>query len=441
MPHASRTLLVVALLLVSRTPLAKPRLQAVGESSLGYTDNAQAARQQEGPTRVRSVFWLLSPGVVVALDTPRQLQRLAYRYEYAFYFNRSASSSSSNRLDYRGLFDLSPRASLVLGGNATQSDRFTSLSFAVPGQSAVGAVPTGTGTFLQAAADQALNLDVAEGYRAWQGASVVWQTPLFETRGPATTGFAGRLGAERTSLADAVGAEARGDYTVVTDGVLLDGTAADTQRQLVGGGVLRWRHDWGRDWTSSAEAGALRLQRLNTHRGLWTPTAAATLAYATERGDAQLAYAHTLSTNALLGQSLLVDDVRLRGALPLTHEGELVIAGTLGYQRGRLLDENAELATKVRVILADVSLGWQATKLLQLGIRYEHIEQRSGATTPPLPLSFVQNNVLAGATVRFPEDREMPRAYRAPRRVDRSDELRDGFQSGVGPRRPGELSR
>lgn len=426
------SLLVLA---TTATP-ARPRLQAIGESSIGYTDNALGSA---AATRVRtgSVFWMLSPGVVLALDSPRRLQRIGYRYEYDFYFNRRTSSSSTNRLDYRGFFELSRRSNLVLGANVTQSDRFNKVAFAAPGAGTVGAPPTGTGSFLQAALDQSLSLDVAEGWRAWQSANVRADTPIFDTIAPKSTGGGLRLGAERSFLADAWGLEGRGDYRVVSGSVRTDGSRAGVQRQLMGGGVVLWRHDWLRELTSSAEAGVLRVERLNTDRGFWTPTASGTLSYATEAGDAQLVYAHTVTTNTLLGQSLLVDEVRLRGDLPLTSKGELSLAGSCGYQYGRLLDENAELATRVRVLLADISLGWQATKLLSVGIRYQHIEQKSGADRPPLPVSFVQNNVLLGATLRFPAERDMPRAYRAPRRVDRADELRDGFQpSAAGPRSP-----
>jgi hypothetical protein len=241
-------------------------------------------------------------------------------------------------------------------------------------------------------------------------------------------------------LADAVGLEARSDYTVVRDSITTTGEPLGTQRQLTAGGVGLWRHDWARDWTSGAEAGAMRVQRLNTQRGFWTPVGAATLTYTIEDGDAQLSYAHIITNNALLGQTLLVDEVRLRGALPLTPKGELGIATTCGYQRGRLLDENAELATRVSVLLADISLGWRATKLLELGVRYEHIQQKSGADTPPLPVSFVQNNVLVGATFRYPPEKDMPRPYRAPRRVDQSDELRDGMRPNAeGPRGAGAV--
>jgi hypothetical protein len=424
-----------------RTAGAAPHLQAVGESSIGYTDNAQAS-PRAAPLRTKSAFWMLSPGVTLALASPRNLQRLSYRFEYDFYFNSAASSSSANRLDYRGFFELSRRVTLVLGGRVTQSDRFSSVAFAAPGAGAVGALPAGAGSYVDAAFDEALSFDVAESWRAWQSSSAVAETPLFDTRAPTTLGVGLRAGIERSFLFDAVGIEGRGDYTTVSNSVTVDGTLAEVQQQLTGGGVALWRHDFGPYFSSAAEAGALRVERLNSQHGLWTPVGSATLFYTTEEGDAQLGYSHSLTTNALLGQSLIVDEVRLRGGLPLTEKGELSINGSCGYQRGRLLDERARLATRVRVILADLSLGWQATKLLGLGVRYEHIQQKSDSDTPPLPVGFVQNNVLIGAVLKFPPERDMPRPYRAPRRVDRSDELRDGFQpTGEGPRAPGEGAR
>jgi hypothetical protein len=422
---------------------AGPRLQAVGETSLGYTDNAQAAPSGTGDDVVaRSVFLMLSPGGVLAYASQRQMQRLSYRYEYDLYFDAAASSSSSNRIDYRGFFDLSPRWSLVLGAAATESDRFNSVTFGVPGASAVGAVPAGTGSYLSANADEAVSVDLGPGWRAWETVYALVDMPILDTVAPRTLGTGARLGGEHAFQFDSVGLEGRADYTVIDDSIEPDGTPLGQQRQLVAGGVALWRHDWARDWSSSADAGALRVQRFNSDSGFWTPTGTASIFYTTEHGDAQLYYGHTVTTNALLGQTLLIDEVRLGGEIPLVKEGEVTLAATLAYQRGKLIDEDATLATRVRVILGDISLGWQATKLIEVGARYQHVEQKSGANTPPLPVSFVQNNVLIGATLKFPPDRDMPRAYRAPRRVDRSDEIRDGLApEAAGPRGPGNVQR
>jgi len=424
---------------------AEAELQAIGETSIGYTDNLRTTPDMplsDGEPRSTGAYLMLSPGAVLALASPRHVQRLGYRYEYDFYFGESDSSSSSSRLDYRGFFDVSQRVSLVLGANATASDRFSTVSFAAPGAGAVGALPSGSGSFLQAGADQAFSLDVAPGWRAWQGASVVGDTPMGETDGPRTAGAGARVGLERAFLFDAVGVEGRGDYSVIWDGVRSDGARVELSRQLVAAGVVLWRHDWGRYFTTRAEVGVLRVERLETSRHLWAPTGAAAIAYATEQGDAQLSYSHTAVTNSLIGQSLLVDDVRLRGAIPLTPQAELGLAVTSGFQHGRLIDEDATLAARVNVLLLDVALAWQANKSLEVGLRYQHVRQDSDALTPPLPLSFIQNSVLLGAVLKFPSEGNLPQPYRAPRRVDGSDEIRDGIRSpNEGPRAPGELSR
>jgi hypothetical protein len=227
---------------------------------------------------------------------------------------------------------------------------------------------------------------------------------------------------------DAFGLEGRGDYAVIRNSLRPDGSAAGTQRQLVAGGVAQWRHDYGRRFTSRLEAGPLRVERLNTGNGFWFPQVQVTFGYATDFADAQLSYAHTITTNPLLGQSLLVHEVRARGAIPLTKKGELFLSGSVGYQNGRLLDEDAHLAAHVDAILGDAAVGYQVTQSLLVGIRYQHIQQISDVRTPPLPVSFVRNSAMLGATFKLPPETDMPRAYRAPIRVDRADEIRDAVE-------------
>jgi hypothetical protein len=425
---------------------APPKLQGIAEASLGYTDNVRTTPDNpaapQGDPRSQSAFLMLSPGAVLAHEAPRALQRLGYRFEYDLYFGESGASTASNRLDYRGFFDLAPGLQLVLGAAANQSDRFSSYAFAAPGTGVVSVLPSDSGSFLQASADETISYEVSPLWRVWETAGVVGDTPLFDSAGPKTVAVAGRVGAERLFVRDAAGLEARGDYSVVKDGVDSEGNPTGVQRQVVAGGVAQWRHDWGPYVTSSAEAGAVRLHRLDSGRGFWSPIGAAMVAYVEEFGDAQLTYSHAVTTNPLVGQSLVVDDVRLRGAMPLLPKNQLALAASAGYQHGRLISEDAELAARINVALFDVSLSWQATKLLELGLRYQHVRQSSDAEVPPLPLSFVQNNVLLGAIVRFPPERDMPRAYRSPRRVDRSDEIREGVRPpGQGPRGPAELTR
>jgi len=417
---------------------ADPKIQGVGETSIGYTDNIQSAPDVPipgGTARSGGAFVLLSPGVVLALSSRRYVQRLNYTYSYNFILANTRASTSSNQLGYRAFFDVSPRIGLVVGASATQSNQYSAIILTAPGAGAANALPPGSGSFLSATADELVSFDVALGWRAYEGAGVTEQTPLFDTVAPRTFAPGGRVGVERSWESDAAGVEARADYSVIVGSLRPDGTPAGEQRQIVGTGLGVWRHDWGRSFTSRLEAGALRVQRLNTGHGFWAPTGTAALAYVTEFGDAEAAYTHTVTTNPLLGQSLLIDETRIRGALPLTKKGEVLVAGSSGYQRGRLLDEDARLAAHVNAILVDVGVGWLATESLLIGLRYQHIEQMSDTRVPPLPLSFVRNTIMTGATFRFPPESEMPRAYRVPRRVDRSDEIRDVVQPATGGER------
>jgi hypothetical protein len=252
------------------------------------------------------------------------------------------------------------------------------------------------------------------------------QTPLFDAIAPRTAEIGARAGLERSFSEDALGIEARATYTIIAGSLLVSGGPAPTQRQIVALGVASWRSDWGHQWTSAVEAGAMRVERLTTGRGFLAPTGAAALAYANDVGDAELSYAHRTTTNLLLGQALLVDEVRLRAGLPISSSPALAFATSSSYQRGRLIDDQGVLAAHLAALLLDAGLGWQATASLLMTLKYQYVQQWSDADRPPLPLSFARHAVTLGATIKFPPDARMPRPYRAPRRIDRSDEIRDG---------------
>jgi hypothetical protein len=443
--RAGFTGLVAALgaLLPSRPALSAPALQGIGEASFGYTDNIESSPSTPIPgtsPKVGGEFLLLRAGAVLASASPRVVQRLTYNYTYDLFLQETSASTASNQLEYHGFFDLSPRSSLVLGGNVVQSNQYSALTLSPPGAGAVNATPAGSGAFLSATVDELLSFDVARSLRAYEGLAATEQTPIFGTVAPSTFEPTARIGLERAFRADALGAEGRGEYSLVEGSIDPDGAPLGLQEQIIGSAVGVWRHDWGRDFTSRAEAGGLRVQRLNTGRGLWAPTGRASLAYVRPMGDAELDYGHTITLNPLLGETLLVDEVRLRGALPLTHDARFSISASSGYQRAQILDADLERAATVEVILVDAGVGWQATESLLLGLRYQYIGQVSDVRVPPLPYTFAKNSIMLGAAFRFPPDREMPGPYRAPRRVDRSDELRgagtpepDNAASPTGP--------
>jgi hypothetical protein len=404
-----------------------PKFQAVGETSVGVTDNAQSAPDVPlpgGAEKTAGAFVVLRPGLVAGLLTPRTVQRLAYTFDYDIYFARAATNSASNRLEYRGFFELSPGLNAVLGAAASESDSYASLTFAPPASGALPFVPSSSSKLFQGSADELVSNDFTAGWRGWEGVGFVYGAPIAGADAPETIAPNARFGAEYSWLGNAVGAEARADYTVIHNGVLADGTLVALQRELVSRVVALYRHDIGRYFSSHFEAGVARLDRLESHQSLVYPTGAATLGYADTYGDAELTYRHAITPNVLLGQLYLSDEVRLHGAVPLDQKATFSLAASAGYQTGRLLDENAELATHLSLLLADITLGWQTTSWLMLGVRAQHIDQRSDVRVATLPVSFVQNSLMLGASLKWPPDPEMAAAYRAPQRVDRTDELR-----------------
>ena len=413
----------------------RTKLQGTGETSIGVTDNAQSAPDVPlpgGASKSAGVFLVLRPGLSLGVLSARSVNRLTYTFDYNLFLTRSTTSSSSNRLEYRGFFDLDPRVNAILGAAATEADSYAALTLAPPASGLLPLLPSGTSQLFTASADELVNFELGVGWRAWEGAGVVFGTPLFDTVAPRTLAPNAKLGIEYSWTGEAVGVEGRANYAIVHDGVRPDGTVVPLDRELTVGGVGRYRHDIGRYFTSGAEAGAVQVTRYGTHQSHWYPIGGANLAYADVAFDAQLTYSHLVTTNVLLGQSLLADDVRLRGVVPLDKKGILSIAASGGYQLGRLLDETASTAANISVLTADVTFGWQLYPWLLVGARAQHIDQRSDVRVPTLPVSFVQNSIMLGAAAHFPPDIEMPAAYRSPQRVDRTDEFR-----GVG-RRNGE---
>jgi len=412
------------------TLAAKPKLQVVGTGEIGWTDNIYSSPDDPVPgvpEKQAGTFGVIAPSLVLASGSPAAYHRLSFTHATSVFFAEPEANTASNRIDYRAFFDLSRRTELVLTSSLVQSGIHTSGMIITPGENDVAALTpgTGTGSYMIGSFETLLGYDLGPGWRTYQGAGAVGATPILEAEGPKTAEVHARVGLERYWEADSVGPEVFAGYTVIDDAVDEDGNPIGRQRQLLATGIGRWRHDWGRYFTSTAEAGVMRVYRINTGRGFWGPVGLAALAYATDTGEAELSYAHRVTTNALLGQILLVDEVRLRGAVPVAARDEVVVAASGGYQRGRLIEEDATLAANVDVILIDVGVGWQVSDNWMLGPRYQYLRQMSDADLPPLPLSFQKHTVMLGATFKLPPDRDMPRPYRSPRRVDRADEIRD----------------
>jgi hypothetical protein len=276
-----------------------------------------------------------------------------------------------------------------------------------------------------------------------QFAGATLQLPIRTGSGaPTTYELGGGVGIDREWMADALGMEGSTRYALILNGRTIAGEIVDAQSQFINKLIGRWRHDYGEFFTSRVEAGAVQVVRPGRGSQFWNPAGTAAIAYVREDGDVELSYSHDVRTSLFLGQTFLIDEVKLRGALPITEHDDVVISSSAGYQHNQVIDLDGTLSATLNVILVDAAIAWLATDSLALSLRYQHIDQASTNDAPPLPLSFVRNNVMLGARYEFPPDREMPRAYRAPRRVDRADEVEEAFElPATAPSGPGPISQ
>lgn len=414
---------------------ARERLQGLFEGSIGYTDNVQGTPEHpppdsDIPPASGDAFAILTPGVLFAIEKPNQTQRLEYSYTAHIYADQWSSNGYSNQLEWEGFFLHSRYLELVLSAGATQSHHHTAQTLSNASATALNAAFPGTSPFLLARVSEGL---AARPWYRWtlrQGTGAALQTPVFPgIDAPTSFEWFNRLGAERSFRHDAVGVEAGTDYTLVSGAVDEDGRELGQQAQLISSVVGRWRHDLARRWSTQLDAGAMHVWKITADSQFWHPTGLALLGYTRREGDASILYRHGARTDLFLGLTFLVDEVSVRGSIPVDEDDDVVIQASAGYQHNRLIDEEGDLATELDVWLADVGVTWRVQSSVRLGLRFQHIDQESQAELPPLPLDFTRNTLLATAAFEYPPETRMPRTYRPPRRVDRGDDpLREQSQ-------------
>jgi hypothetical protein len=337
------------------------------------------------------------------------------------YWENSSADQFSNRLEWRGFMELSPRLSLLATASATQSHHNAEGTALSSAQTALTAAIPGTGAYVLAAADETLTYALSQDWTLLEGLGGGAQVPVFDSTGAKTYQGSARLRLERLWEFDAGGLETRARYVAYRGGAVTRTGAGGNQAQLINELVGTWRHDWSYDWASRAEAGVAHVELITRNHEFWQPVGLLGISYFQDDGEAELTYRHGITTSVFLGLTYVSDELRLHGSIPLDKHDRVYIAASAGYQRSRILDAEGDLATHLKLALGDVAVGYRILNELELSLRYQHVEQISDADLPPLPLTFARNTVLATATLSYPAERDMPRTYREPQRVDQSD--------------------
>lgn len=421
------------MLLASPPARAAPKIQATGSGAVGYTTNVFSSPDEpveDVPPKKGDALTVLSPGVAAVFYTPGETHRASYTFTATLFATTPSAHGFGNRLEWESLFELDPRLDLSLTASAAQDHHHTDNTFSNVTATSVRAMFPGTGRFILTRFGEALRYEISPYWRSRQASALALNAPFFES-GTVSFTWANSAGVERVWPSDALGPEFRADYASVSQTVDREGVPQGSRRELIAEALMQWRHDFGRSFTSRADAGVVRVYRLSQGADFTDATYAATLGYARRDGFASLSYRHGVSTNLYLAQTLLVDHVALHAALPLDAEDRFWVGSTAGLQLGHILDTEGRTATSLRVYLGDVGLAWQLEDELRLGLRYQYMRQDSDASLPPLPLSFVRHSVMLTATIELPRERDMPGRFRPGMRVDRSDELRDDLDRPI----------
>lgn len=463
-PPSKRALLAAALLLAPSTGRAQVTwsAHAVGEASIGWTDNALSQPDSSG-NRVASTVLTLRPGALLLLDTVKTTQRLQYTFTSTLFLGQSEANSVGHQLDYNLLYALSSRSELTMGvgGSYGQLNIFNlmrSASSPTTGAGSGGAagantdgtnntaggLQTGGLTFLTTSIYEGYTYDISNDWRVFQGASAGSYHVLNVTPPqPVRLTIGNRFGTERRYGRDALIAEqsvgALINMPVEYNGVVL----SPTQSQLLVGLAGRWRRDLNERFSSEMGTGVTlaidpnpstpgntdAANQASRSGYLVGPVFGASLRFNDDFGEASIGYDRSFTPNVFLGQIYYGDGIFARGSVPFFEQTtNMRLSGGSSVVWSNLVDTTTgQLTSALRVISADLGLTWDSRAGINASLRYQYFKQTSGnVDSAPVgqqvPFDMSRNAVLFTIGGMFPY-RYAPPVPRDPSsgRVDRSD--------------------
>lgn len=294
-------------------------------------------------------------------------------------------------------------------------------------------MPIGGVTFIGATASEAFGWEVDPHWRLVETLAFNGYWPLDPRDSPDSYSLDGHLVAERSFRKDALGLDLRSAYslygevrgpTAAPDGTAIpDGVVTPRQQVLINELTAKWRHDYGHFWNTELDAGVVETNRVEGGgTAIWQPAGRAALRYLHDYGQVDLSYAHTVQPNVLLGQTFAVDQVLLRGNVPLGRETHVVFDASLAYQYARQIDfDTGGDLSHTNVFLVDATLGYAPRKEIQVFARYQFFDQLGTVGDFDPQPSFLRHVVLVGIIGTYPGEAAATVPTRQALRVDRSD--------------------
>ena len=417
-------------------------VHATADGEVVTTDNLYAAGS--GAFLRPEMFFTIRPGVLYAYDAPQMVHDFTADAEVVGYLSRTDKPVVTGRATWRSIFLPSPRTTLnmsISAGTGLLSLLSTRLS---PDETSATVTPSGKINVQQTDTAESLSWISSKHTRVLQG--VVGRYG-FTDDGSGTTAetreVGGNLGFERTFRKDTVVLDASVRYVqferVAPVGAEL-GSRLD--HQINPRGVLTWRHDLDRRWSTNVDGGVVFVNPVGTDkynpglmkRGGTFAVFGGQVAYVQPWGRAMLSARRNVEPNLFLAQNTVNDEANLQLAMPLTWFGGSVrrptvaALGSVGLALTQLIDaQTGSTEANFRVAHADASLGWTPNPGQTYGLRYELVYQTGDEAAQKTAPAFVRNTLYVTFSLRYPARvaGEVPRRMKGMR-SDRKDMLPSG---------------
>ena len=151
-------------------------------------------------------------------------------------------------------------------------------------------------------------------------------------------------------------------------------------------------------------------------------SARASLLYTIGAGRLDLSAVSGAEPNILTGQILRLDQVGLRGTMPLSERRRIFGSVSVGYLRGSPLRVRRQnLESSFQGVLADAEITWTAADRVQLFARYQFLDQIAEPNPPRADASVLRSAAIVGIQLFSRPPIVTSPTFRESQRVDRSD--------------------
>ena len=429
-----RSLLAISLLAITagaaRADTSSWHLTLTGD--VAATDNVFAVPTDASPGPQPDIFMQVRPGALWAYDAPRTIQELSAQVELLEYMLHSTEPSLTAYGGWKGFFLPGPRSEALLAADGS-TGQLNALTTRTNGDALPpGLVPTASQpiTVVQADASEYLSWIAAKDWRLYEtglaqyvGTDDNAKPPLMPTITYAA--LAGvSVGLERDFRGDSFSLELGGQW-VYLKRTAPPGASPDAgsllSRQLNPRGLVVWRHDIDKRWSTNLTGGVVYLvpyahdpyDAMDLNAAQLYPTASALVAYSQPWGRATVTAAHVVAPNLLVAENTLDDRVVAQLALPLPwlddnphlRTPKLAGVGMLAFERTELLDATTSANEGTfDVFRADLGVSWTPHPGRTFGLRYEFVYQRPTNTVARLlEPAFFRDTLFFTFDLRFPD--------------------------------------